>query len=59
MGNCGVKGNGDIIFKKDPKTGKLQDREGRTVNERGYLIDKNGNVISKNGQRIFSMLTIF
>jgi hypothetical protein len=44
---------GEATIKKDTKSGRYFDKNGKEVNKRGYLVDRNGNVVNKRGRKIF------
>jgi len=38
--------SGEAAIKKDTKSGRYFDKNGKEVNKRGYLVDRTGNVIN-------------
>lgn len=44
---------GEAVLKKDTKSGRYFDKNGKEINKRGFLVDRNGNIINKKGKKIF------
>jgi hypothetical protein len=44
---------GEATLKKDTKSGRYFDKNGKEVNKRGFLVDRTGNVVNKRGRKIF------
>lgn len=49
---------GEATIKKDTKSGRYFDKNGKEVNKRGYLVDWTGNVVTKKGRKIFDILQL-
>ena len=45
---------GEATIKKDTKSGRYFDKNGKEVNKRGYLVDRTGSVVTKKGRKVFN-----
>jgi hypothetical protein len=49
---------GNIIIRRDPKTGKMVDKLGKLITAKGYLCDDDGNIINNEGKMLFEKDTL-